>query len=243
MSRRSFFESSNPVMSDDKFTRVKAGSDEVMTVQGAINKTFVLTFILLGTAFIGFANPSPLYMWGGAIGGLIMVIWASMQPSRSGILAPLYAAFEGLFVGAVSAIYASLGGGIIFQAVTLTMAILFTMLFLYKMEIIKVTEKLRSGIMMATGAVFIVYLLNMVLHMFGINMPYLHQGGVIGIGISLVIIAIASMNLLLDFDFIEKGARAQAPEYMEWFAGMGLLVTLVWIYLEILRLLSKLSRN
>jgi len=245
MSRRSLFKSSNPMMSNEKLAKVSglARRGEVMTVQGAVNKTFILASIMLTTAYFGFMYPSSLFMWGGMIGALIMVVWASFKPHMSPILAPIYAAFEGLFVGAISYMYAGIGNGLIFQAVTLTMAILFAMLFLYKTGIIKVTEKLRSGIMIATGGIMLVYLLNMVLHMFGMNVPYLHEGGMIGIGISLFIIGIASMNLLLDFDFFDKGAASGAPSYMEWFAGMGLLVTLVWIYIEILRLLAVLNRD
>ena len=218
---------------------------ETMTVQGAINKTFILTAIMMVTAVWAFANPSMWMLWGGAIGGLIVVLIASSRPQMSATLAPIYAALEGLFVGAVSAIYSSVAGfdGIIFQAVSLTIAVLLTMLFLYKTQIIKVTEKLRSGVMMATGAVVVVYLLNWVLSMFGINVPYLHDSSPIGIGISLVIIGIAAFNLLLDFDNFEKGERFGAPSYMEWFCGMGLLITLVWLYVEILRLLAMLSSS
>ena len=153
-------------------------------------------------------------------------------------LAPLYAALEGLFVGGISAMYAARFGGIVFQAIMLTIAVLFTMLFLYRSGIIKVTEKLRAGVYMATGAIFLVYILSFILSFFGIQIPFLHSTGPIGIGISLVIIGIAAFNLLLDFDNFEKGERYGAPAYMEWFLGMGLLITLVWLYIEILRLLA-----
>lgn len=253
MSRRnSFFESrksSNPVMNDKAFHKAAQNANpaisrgETMTVQGAINKTFILTGIMLITALYGFANPSSMLMWGGAIAGLVVVVIASMKPHLSGTLAPVYAGLEGLFVGSISAIYASMFNGIIFQAVTLTMAVLFVMLFIYKTGIIKVTDKLRAGVMMATGAVVVVYLLSWVLSMFGINMPYLHEGGAIGIGISLVIIGIAAMNLLLDFDNFEKGEQFGSPKYMEWFCAMGLLITLVWLYIEILRLIAIFSSS
>lgn len=250
--RRSLMESRNPVMKEEMYRRTAEGTldgdmiqvtGERMTIQGAINKTFILTGIMILTAALGFAYPSPLFMWGGAIGGLIVVLIASARPQNSPTLAPLYAALEGLFVGSISAIYASLVNGIIFHAVTLTIAVLFMMLFLYKSRIIKVTKQLRTGIIMATGAVFIVYLLNMVLSLFGINMPYLHEGGAIGIGISLVIIGIAAFNLLLDFDNFEKGEKYGAPGFMEWFSAMGLLITLVWLYIEILRLVAIISSS
>lgn len=213
-----------------------------MTAQGAVNKSFMLFGILLITTYIGFTNPHPVLVWGGAIVGLIVVLIAAFKPHLSPTLAPIYAVVEGLFVGGITATYAwAFGGGIIFQAVTLTFAVLFMMLFLYKSGTIKVTQKLRSGIIMATGAILLVYILNLVLSFFGINMPYLHQGGTIGIGISLVIVGVAAMNLLLDFDNFDKGEQFGAPAYMEWFCAMGLLITLVWLYVEILRLLSIIS--
>ena len=139
--------------------------------------------------------------------------------------------------------YAAAFSGIIFQAVTMTFALLFMMLFIYKAGIIKVTQKFRSGVIMATGAVMLVYIASFVLSMFGINMPYLHEGGMIGIGISVAIIGIASLNLLLDFDNFEKGEQYGSPKYMEWFSAMGLIITLVWLYIEILHLLSIISSS
>ena len=247
--RKSFFESRNPVMNEKAFHNATQNVNpaitrgETMTVQGAINKTFILTAIMLATAVVGYANPSPLFMWGGAIAGLVVVLIASSRPQMSGTLAPIYAGLEGLFVGSVSAIYASMFNGIIFQAVTLTMAVLFMMLFIYKTGIIKVTQKFRAGIVMATGAIFVVYLVSFVLSFFGITVPYLHSAGPIGIGISLVIIAVAALNLLLDFDNFEKGEQYKAPAYMEWFSAMGLLITLVWLYIEILRLIAIFSSS
>jgi len=256
MSRKKGFfrSSSNPVMSEKAYRRssqevldadmTQAGAQvDRMTVSGAVNKSLLLGAVMLATAVFAYANPNPLFMWGGAIGGLIVVLIAAFKPKHSPVLAPIYAALEGLFVGGISAMYASMFNGIIFQAVTLTMAVFFLMLFLYKSGIIKVTQKLRSGVIMATGAVFVVYMLNFVLSMFGINLPYLHEGGMIGIGISLVIIGIAAMNLLLDFDNFEKGEQYGAPAYMEWFSAMGLLITLVWRYIEILRWIAIFSSN
>ena len=246
MARRNLFASHNPVMSDKVLdsSMAKTGGPIIyqgsMTVQGAINKTFLLFAILLATSLAGFVNPSPLVVYGGAIGGLVLVIIASFRKEWSPFLAPMYAALEGLFVGGVTAMYAATYEGIVLNAIGLTFACLFLMLFLYKMEIIKVTQKFRSGVIMATGAIFVVYLLNFVLSFFGMNIPYLHEGGMIGIGISLFVIAIASLNLLLDFDFFEKGEQRGLPDYMEWFAGMGLIITLVWLYIEILWLLARL---
>ncbi len=245
MSRtKSFFKTSNPVI-NEKALQKSAGTlvqgGETMTVSGAVNKTLFLTAILLLTTVYSYVNPNPILMWGGLIGGFIVVLISVFKPQYSNITAPIYAALEGFFIGGLSIAYASIYNGIIFQAVSITMAILFVMLFLYKSGIIKVTKSFRTGVIMATGAVALVYVVSMVLGMFGIQVPFLHQGGMIGIGISLVIIGIASMNLLLDFDNFEKGEQYGAPIYMEWFSAMGLLITLVWLYLEILRLISMLS--
>lgn len=247
-----FNKSSNPFLKEDNYKNAAQSevldgemvySGEVMTVNGAVNKTLVLSAILLFTTVISYAMMNPILMWGGAIGGLVVVIISMFKKEYSPTLAPLYAALEGLFVGGISATYAYMFDGIIFQAVTLTFGLLFMMLFIYKAGIIKVTEKFRSGVIMATGAVLLVYVLNFVLSLFGINVPFLHEGGMIGIGISVVIIGIASLNLLLDFDNFEKGEAYEAPKYMEWFFAMGLIITLVWLYLEILHLLAMLSSS
>jgi len=253
-SKNRFTRSSNPFMKESAYqsaanepldaNMVGGGViTEKMTVQGAINKTFILTALLMVTAVFSFSNPSSLFMWGGAIGGLVIVLIAAFRPQSSPLLAPIYALLEGLFVGSISAIYAAEFSGIVFNAVMLTVATLFMMLFIYKSGIIKVTNKLRTGVVMATGAVALVYVLSWVLGMFGIQVPFLHEGGMLGIGISAVIIGIAALNLLLDFDNFEKGEQYGAPKYMEWFSAMGLLITLVWLYIEFLRLLSILSSD
>lgn len=251
-----FSKSSNPLLSEKRLAKSTQRPDtldgklfertefEMMTVSGAINRTFILGILMLMTAFYAFANPSMLFLLGGAFGGLALVIWMSFQPQRSAVLAPIYALLEGLFVGAVSAKYAGiLGGFAIIQAVALTMALLFAMIFVYKTGLIKVTQKFRSGIIMATVGIFLVYMMSIGLSFFGITIPYLHQGGVIGIGISVFILGIATLNLLLDFDNIDRAAAGRAPKYMEWFCAMGLIVTLVWIYIEVLRLISMISSS
>ena len=222
-------------------TSMSVTQEEKMTVTGAINKSFILLSILLITGSYGWLSPSPTVIIVGAVGGLVCAIWASFQPQKSSWLAPSYAAFEGLFVGAISAMYAHAFHGIVFSAITLTISILFFLLMAYKYEWIKVTQKFRTGVMAATGAIAIVYLLTFVLSLFGIQVPFIHDNGWLGIGMSLVIVGVAAMNLLLDFDNFDAGERMGAPKYMEWNAAMGLLITLVWLYLEILRLLSKIS--
>lgn len=236
--------SNNPIMNEDRFmdrnNTISYNQVGVMTREGAINKTIILLAVMLAVGSYAFANPSMLFIIGGAIGGLVMVLVASFKPTTSNITAPLYAVFEGLFIGAITAKFAHMYSGIVFQAVSGTVCVLLLMLFIYKSGIIKVTDKLRTGIVVATGGVFLLYMLTWILSFFGISMPYLHDGGLLSIGISVVIIGIAAMNLLLDFDMIDKGDAYGAPKYMEWFSGMALLITLVWIYFELLRLLSYL---
>jgi uncharacterized YccA/Bax inhibitor family protein len=247
--RKNFLESHNPVMKEEAYRKAGMAQvqdgviqrGEVMTVQGAINKSFLLLALLVVMALVSYMNPNPLFIWGGAIGGLVVVLVSVFKKEWSPFTAPLYAVLEGLFVGGISAMYASFYEGIIFNAVSLTIGLLFMMLFIYKTGIIKVTNKFRTGVIMATGAVFLIYLISFALSFFGLEVPFLHDTGWMGIGISLVIIGIACLNLLLDFDNFEKGEQHKAPIYMEWFSAMGLIITLVWLYIEILRLLAIFS--
>ncbi len=242
-----FSNSNNPLIGEKALNKHTRGLEDTtyqpMTVSGAVDKSLILGCILLFTAIIGYSAPSNLFLFGGMIGGLVLVIISVIKPQYSSITAPAYAALEGLFVGAVTAIYAQAFDGIIFQAVSLTIAVLFAMLFIYKSGMIKVTPQFRTGVIMATFGIFAVYILSFILSFFGINVPFLHEGGMIGIGISLVIIGVAALNLLLDFDNFDKGAEMGLPKYYEWFFGMGLMITLVWLYLEILRLLAVLQSD
>lgn len=247
--------SSNPFLSEERFARQRnqtnnssefmvgnsaSESTDVMTATGAVNKTILLTGIMLATAAYGFSNPSRLMIIGGSIAAFILVLIAAFRPQTSHITAPAYAALNGLVIGSITSIYAMAYDGIVFQAISATVCIFLAMLMLYRSGLIEVTSKFRRAVIGATLGIALVYVANFVLSMLGINLPYLHQGGPIGIGISLFVIAIGAMNLLLDFDMIERGDAMGAPKYMEWFSGMALLITLVWIYLEILRLLSFL---
>jgi uncharacterized YccA/Bax inhibitor family protein len=226
-------------------TAIKAAGLVGLTVVAAV---FTWSISTSGGTFNG--SVAMPWMLGGLVVGLILALITIFKPKAAPFTAPIYALAEGLFLGAVSAFYeASYGhangqstafSGIVVQAVGLTLSVLALMLTLYATRIIRVTPKLAAGIIAATGAVFLVYVASFVLSFFGVAIPYLHSSGPIGIGISVVIVGIAAFNLLLDFDLIERGAQQGAPKYMEWYAGFALLVTLVWLYLEILRLLAKL---
>jgi uncharacterized YccA/Bax inhibitor family protein len=241
---------SNPAFSEALFQqRTQAvPSAGTMTVNGTANKTMLLLLLALVTAAFtwnqtlgGPPSAGTGWMIGGGIGGFIAALATIFKPQWSPISAPIYALLEGLFLGAISARYEALMGGITTQAVLLTLCIAFAMLFTYRAGWIKVTEKFRSGVVMATGGIALMYLLSLAMSFFGASIPFLHSNSLLGIGISLAIIVVASLNLLLDFDFIEKGAQYGAPSYMEWFGAFGLMVTLVWLYLEMLRLLAKIS--
>jgi len=177
----------------------------------------------------------------GGIGGLIAAIVTAFRPKSAGISAPIYAVFEGLLLGGISAIFETMYQGIVMRAVLLTLAVFMAMLFLYRSGIIKVTKKLQMGIFAATAGIAVVYLVSFIGGFFGMEFSFLHGNSNFSIGFSLVVVAIAALNLVLDFSFIENAAASGAPKNMEWYGAFGLMVTLIWLYLEILRLLSKLA--
>lgn len=222
-----------------------------MTVGGAVSASAVLLLLLVVAGWFGWqaveATPRgiemPPWLLLALFGGLGIAILTIFKPNLARFTAPLYAVVEGLLVGAISHLYEFEFDGIVLNAVGLTVGVFGVMLLLYATRIIKVTDKLRMGIACATGAIFLVYMFNFVLRLFGSQVPFLHDATPLGIGISLVIVGVAAFNLLLDFDFIERGAQMGAPKHMEWYGAFGLLVTLIWLYLELLRLLSKLQRR
>lgn len=177
---------------------------------------------------------------GGAVVGFILALVISFKPSAAPYLVPVYAVAEGAFLGALSATYETLYYGITMQAALITISVFIALLIAYKTRMIRATENFKLGIFAATAGIAIVYLLSFILGLFGITVPYLHDNSLIGIGISVVIVIIAALNFVLDFDFIESGAQQGAPKYMEWYGAFGLMVTLVWLYVEIIRLLAKL---
>lgn len=233
---------SNPALNDEVF-QVGASYDRTMTVPGTAIKTGVLLGVLVFAASVSWTNPTPLVVFGGGIAGLILAIITVFSPRSSPFTAPMYAFAEGLLLGGVSQMVNTRFPGIAFQAMALTCGTLASLLIAYMAGIVRATEKFKLGVCAATGAIFLVYLVGFVLSFFGAGIPYIHGTGPIGIGFSLIVVVIAALNLVLDFDFIENGARNGAPKYMEWYGAFGLLVTLVWLYIEILRLLSKLRSN
>ena len=246
--------SGNPALKESTFLDLGSGSvvrqaDGAMTLNGTVNKTaFLLILTLAGALYTwnlffassGTANLMP-YVWGGALGGLAVALVTVFKKTWSPFTAPLYAGLEGLFIGAISAMFEQRFPGIVMQAVGLTFGTLAALLIAYRSGMIKVTENFKLGVVAATGGIFLLYMVNIVMGFFGTSMPFIHEGGWLGIGFSAVVVVIAALNLVLDFDFIENGVEQGAPKYMEWYAAFGLLVTLIWLYLEILRLLSKLQ--
>ena len=248
------YKSSNPVITEKAFTGnpVVSRTGDTMTVRGTMNRFGFMMIMLMGGAYYtwnGFYNGQDVtpFLWGGMIGGLIVAIAIVVKKTWAPFLAPLYGLLEGLFVGAISAYYNDMFAesmpNIIINAVGLTIGTAVAMFLLYHFRIIKVTERLRSVIITATAGILIFYVITLVLRLFGMPVAFMHDSSMLGIGISLFVVGIASLNLLLDFDMIEHGARNGAPKYMEWFGAFGLLVTLIWLYLEILRLLSRLSNR
>ena len=237
----------NPAFSEKIFSSQGfVAQNQAMTVQGTVNKTLMLFVLMIIPAYLvwnQFDPETPVVSpltWVGLVGGLISALVVIFKPITAAIGAPVYAIFEGMFLGGISVLFEMMYPGIAMQAIALTFGTLFSMLFMYKSGMIKVTEKLRSGVMAATGAIFFVYMISWIMSFFGSSIPMIHQGGMMGIGFSLLVIGIAAFNLLLDFDFIEKSALRGSPKFMEWVGAFGLMVTLVWLYMEFLRLLSKL---
>jgi uncharacterized YccA/Bax inhibitor family protein len=245
-----FLRSNNPVLKESAFGG-QAITGETMTIQGTVNKTgLLLFFVVVSAAWTwGLAHseqPGAAFPWmiGGAIGGLVVALVTVFKKNWAPITAPIYALLEGLVLGGISAILERSYPGIAIQAVSLTFGVMFVMLLAYKFGIIRATRGFKLGVIAATGAIALVYLANMVMSVFfHAEMSFLNAATPLGIGISVVIVIIAALNLILDFDMIETAARMGAPKYMEWYGAFGLMVTLIWLYMEILRLLAKTRRR
>jgi uncharacterized YccA/Bax inhibitor family protein len=238
----------NPALNDNTFRGYgrAAASGDTMTIQGTVNKTGVLLLLVLLTSTwtwrLYYTATDSLMLWvaGGAIGGFIVAMITVFRKQWAAVTAPVYALLEGLVLGGISSVLEARYPGIVIQAVGLTFGTLFGLLFAYKSGMIKATENFKLGVVAATGGIALVYFATIILGLFGIRMPYIHESGMIGIGFSLFVVIIAALNLVLDFDFIESGAAQGAPKFMEWYGAFGLMVTLIWLYIEILRLLSKM---
>lgn len=248
MSAHLAMRSGNPVLTEDTFRIGRVRADGAMTIEGAVNKTALALGILLVTA---------TYTWNlgvedgrvatftlvGVVGGLVAAIATVLRKEWAPYTTPAYAALEGLALGGISLGFETRYPGLVSQAVFLTFGTLGVLLLGYRSGFIKPTENFKLGLFAATGGIALVYLVNFVMSFFGASIPLIHESGPIGIGFSLVVVGVAALNLVLDFDFIEQGAERGAPKHMEWYAAFGLLVTLVWLYLEMLRLLAKLQQE
>ena len=246
---RMFGRSGNPALRNAIFKNEGTATDQVMTLQGTVNKTgILLVLVVVGAAYTwnlffqtGDAAAVMPIAIGGAIGGLIFALVTIFKKTWAGVTAPAYAVLQGLFLGGISAIFEAQFPGIVIQATGLTLGTLASLLLLYKLGIIKPTENFRLMIVSATMGIGLLYLVSFVMNMFGsTGIGFIHSNGLMGIGFSLFVVAIAALNLVLDFDFIEQGSEQGAPKYMEWFGAFALMVTLIWLYLEMLRLLAKL---
>jgi uncharacterized YccA/Bax inhibitor family protein len=240
---------SNPALKENTFTGNRAAAGQAaMTLEGTATKSLVLllltvfaasfTWRAVASGNVGILMPAALI---GGLGGFIVALITTFKPKVSPYTAPIYAVLEGLLLGAISSLYNVRWAGLPLQAVGLTFGVFLALLIVYRLGLVRATERFRMGVVAATGGIMVMYLLSFVLRFFGVQMNFLHDSSPLSIGISLVIVVVAALNLVLDFDFIEKGVEFRAPKYMEWYAAFGLLVTLVWLYLEMLRLLSKLQ--
>ncbi len=241
---------SNPALTAKTFSMPRTTS-KAMTIEGTVNKSLILISLVIAAAFYawtsafpqGWSTDSlpqiPVWYFPAIIASLILAIVIIFKQTTAPLLAPVYAILEGLMLGALSALFEARYPGIVLQAVLCTCGTFIALLLAYRSRLIAATENFKLGIVAATGGICIVYLIDMGLRFFGHSVPLIHENGPMGIAVSVFITAVAALNLVLDFDFIEKGAEAGAPKYMEWYAAFGLLVTLVWLYLEMLKLLAK----
>jgi uncharacterized YccA/Bax inhibitor family protein len=240
----------NPALNSGVFTTTGArDSRGGMTINGTVNRAGILVLLVVAAAWFSWSQSTVVgsrivsvspYTTIGAIGGFIVALITIFAKKTAPITAPIYAVLEGLFLGGISAVFEARFPGIAAQAVFATFGTLLGLLLAYRSGLIRATENFKLGVFAATAGIALLYLVGFILSFFGKGIPYIHESGWFGIGFSLFVVTIAALNLVLDFDFIEQGASAGAPKYMEWYAAFGLLVTLVWLYIEILRLLSKM---
>jgi uncharacterized YccA/Bax inhibitor family protein len=242
---------SNPALNNATFTGIgrTALTTGSMTIQGTVNKSLALLVLLslsaawTWRAYLISHDPQAVAPWllVGGIGGFIVALITVFKKAWSPVTAPIYALLEGMVLGGISSIFEAQYTGIVIKAVGLTFGTLFGLLLAYKSGLVRATERFKLGVVAATGGIALFYFITIVLGFFHIQIPYIYGNGLIGIGFSLLVVVIAALNLVLDFDFIEQGVAHGVPRYMEWYSAFGLMVTLIWLYLEILRLLSKIG--
>jgi len=246
--------SSNPALTEKSFEGFGT-TGQTMTIQGVVNKSVVLLFLVFSSAAYtwhlsfptgwgeGVAPSLSWWYFPCVLAGIALGVYIVFNKHQAPFLAPVYALLEGLILGVISALFEFRYPGIVMQAVMATMGTFFVLLMAYKSGLIKATENFKLGVVAATGGIAVVYLIDLALMFFGMRVPFIHESGPLGIAVSFFITGIAALNLVLDFDFIEKATRSGAPKHMEWYSAFGLLVTLIWLYLEILRLLAKLRKK
>jgi uncharacterized YccA/Bax inhibitor family protein len=237
--------SSNPALRDEIFYNNQCnGTVTPMTIQGTIDKTLILLFLVIAAAAVTweYFPGSFLLMLGGAVGGFVIALVTIFKPDWSPFTSPVYAILEGIVLGGVSVWMNTAYPGIVAQAIALTFGVFVLLLIVFRTGLVRVTETFKLIVIGATGAIALLYIANIVLSLFGMPIGFINEGGWLGIGFSLVVVVVASLNLILDFDYIEKGVENGLPKHYEWYASFALLITLVWLYLEILRLLGKLRR-
>ncbi|MBS0211183.1 MAG: Bax inhibitor-1/YccA family protein [Planctomycetes bacterium] len=237
-------QSGNPTLTENVFKNFEYATPTSMTLGGTAIKTAILLGLcVLSASFVwtpSLAEFAGLALIGGTIAGLVLAIATTIKPSWAPVTAPLYALAEGAALGAISLFFNASYPGIAFQAMGLTFSVLAGLLAVYSTGLVRPTENFKLGIMAATGGIALFYLVAMVLGFFHVQIPGVFDSGWVGIGFSLFVVVIAALNLVLDFDFIQTGVEQRAPRYMEWYGAFALMVTLVWLYMEILRLLAKL---
>ena len=235
--------SGNPALNKNTFKGLHAHNNQIMTIDGTVNKTSLALIILLFSSYYTYSTSNTNFIFTGMIAGVILAIATIIKKQWAPITVPLYAICQGFALGGISAIYENMYTGIVQQAIFLTFGIFTALLFAYKTKIIRATENFKLGVFAATGGIAIVYFISFIMSFFGsgLSIMNIQNASMISIGFSFFVVIIASLNLVLDFDFIEEASEAGVPKYMEWYATFGLLITLIWLYLEILRLLAKLQ--
>lgn len=235
---------SSPALNEKTWGKIRDyATEDVMTLEGTINKSGILILLTIAGAYLGWNMQSPGIMILALVVNLALSLVIIFKPPTAAYLSQVYAVVEGLLLGTISAVYAFRFPGIVTNALFGTVGCFVLMLALYRMRVIRVTEKFRTTLIVATGAIALTYLVNIVMGFFGTSLPMIHEASTTGIIFSVAVVGVASFNLMLDFDMIEQAYARKAPRFMEWYCGFALLLTLVWLYLEILRLMSKLNKK